>query len=97
MAQQILKHIVSGQERKVTIEAVIKGGRRPGFAAAQPVEAEVEFKANCIPSTGGYVSGRKELTQASLPEIAGVRGQASHYGSPLDQQDSSNSATLTRI
>lgn len=77
MAQQVLKHIVGGQERKVTMEAVIKTvAERYGL---QPHQLKQKSNAHQIAyprQVAMYLV--KELTQASLPEIGRQFGGKHH-------------------
>ena len=77
MAQQVLKHIVGGQERKVTMEAVIKSVAER--FSLQPHQLKQKSNAHQIAyprQVAMYLV--KELTQASLPEIGRQFGGKHH-------------------
>jgi chromosomal replication initiator protein len=77
MAQQILKHIVSGQERKVTIEAVIKAvADRFSLLPSQLKQKSNARQISYPRQVAMYLA--KELTQASLPEIGRQFGGKHH-------------------
>ena len=68
MAQQVLKHIVQGQERRITIEAVVRAVAER--FSLQPNQLKQKTNARNIAYTrqvAMYLA--KELTHASLPEI----------------------------
>jgi chromosomal replication initiator protein len=77
MAQQVLKHLVHVQERRITIDAIIKSvaerfGLRP---------AEMKLKTNAAKivyprQIAMYIA--KEMTSASLPEIGRAFGGKHH-------------------
>ena len=77
MAQQVLKHIVSGQERKVTMEAVIKAVA--DRFSLQPSQLKQKSNTHQIAyprQVAMYLV--KELTHASLPEIGRQFGGKHH-------------------
>jgi chromosomal replication initiator protein len=77
MAQQILKHIVSGQERKVTIEAVIKTVAERFSLLPSQLKQKSNSRQIAYPrQVAMYLA--KELTQASLPEIGRQFGGKHH-------------------
>jgi chromosomal replication initiator protein len=77
MAQQILKHIVSGQERKVTIEAVIKSVADRFSLLPSQLKQKSNSRQIAYPrQIAMYLA--KELTQASLPEIGRQFGGKHH-------------------
>jgi chromosomal replication initiator protein len=68
MAQQVLKHIVQGQERRITIEAVVRAVAER--FSLQPSQLKQKTNARHIAyprQVAMYLA--KELTHASLPEI----------------------------
>ena len=68
MAQQVLKHLSNGQERKITIEGIIKAVAE--HYSLQPVQLKQKTNAQLIAfprQVAMYLI--KDLTQASLPEI----------------------------
>ena len=77
MAQQILKHLTHGQERKITIEAIIKAvGEKFNLQSAQLKQKSNERKIAYPRQIAMYVV--KELTAASLPEIGRAFGGKHH-------------------
>ena len=77
MAQQILKHIVNGQERKVTIEAVIKTVADRFSLLPSQLKQKSNSRQIAYPrQVAMYLA--KELTQASLPEIGRQFGGKHH-------------------
>jgi chromosomal replication initiator protein len=77
MAQQILKHIVSGQERKVTIEAVIRSVADRFSLLPNQLKQKSNAHQIAYPrQIAMYLA--KELTQASLPEIGRQFGGKHH-------------------
>ena len=80
-------HRTGGQERKVTMDAVIQGRGGALLACSRAAQAEDERAADCLPAADRDVPG-KELTQASLAgDRHGVRRKASHHCSALDQEN----------
>jgi chromosomal replication initiator protein len=68
MAQQVLKHLTYGQERRITIESIIKAvAERFTLQPAQLKQKTNERKIAYPRQIAMYLA--KELTQASLPEI----------------------------
>jgi chromosomal replication initiator protein len=77
MAQQILKHLTHGQERKITIEAIIKAvAEKFNLQLAQVKQKSNERKIAYPRQIAMYVV--KELTAASLPEIGRAFGGKHH-------------------
>lgn len=77
MAQQILKHIVSGQERKVTIDAVIRTVAERFSLLPSQLKQKSNSRQIAYPrQVAMYLA--KELTQASLPEIGRQFGGKHH-------------------
>ena len=77
MAQQILKHLTHGQERKITIEAIIKAvAEKFNLQHAQVKQKSNERKIAYPRQIAMYVV--KELTAASLPEIGRAFGGKHH-------------------
>jgi len=77
MAQQVLRHLVQAQERKVTIDSIQKAvAERFGIKQAQ-LKEKSNTKAIVYPrQVAMYLV--KELTSASLPEIGRVFGGKHH-------------------
>ena len=68
MAQQVLKHLTHGQERRITIESIIKSvAERFTLQPAQLKQKTNERKIAYPRQIAMYLA--KELTPASLPEI----------------------------
>jgi len=68
MAQQVLKHLTHGQERRITIESIIKAvAERFSLQPAQLKQKTNERKISYPRQIAMYLA--KELTSASLPEI----------------------------
>jgi chromosomal replication initiator protein len=68
MAQQVLKHLSNGQDRKITIEGIIKAVAE--HYSLQPAQLKQKTNAQLIAfprQVAMYLI--KDLTQASLPEI----------------------------
>jgi chromosomal replication initiator protein len=77
MAQQCLKHMVNGQERRVTIDAVIKAVAERFSLQASQLKQKSNSQQIAYPrQVAMYVV--KELTQASLPEIGRQFGGKHH-------------------
>ncbi|MGI8743458.1 MAG: chromosomal replication initiator protein DnaA [Bryobacteraceae bacterium] len=77
MAQQILKHLTHGQERKITIEAIVKAvAEKHNLQPAQLKMKSNERKIAYPRQIAMYVV--KELTAASLPEIGRAFGGKHH-------------------
>lgn len=77
MAQHVLKHMVQGQDRKITIEAVVKAVAEK--FSMQP--SQIKQKSNARPvayprQIAMYIA--KEVTGASLPEIGRQIGGKHH-------------------
>ncbi len=77
MARQVLKHLSSGQERRVTVESIVRAvAERHGLQPAQ-----LKQKTNAQPiayprQIAMYVA--KEMTSASLPELGRYFGGKHH-------------------
>ena len=77
MAQQVLKHLFTGQDRRVTIDAIIKRVGGPVPACSRPAQAEEQHAKIAYPrQIAMYLA--KELTNASLPEIGRAFGGKHH-------------------
>jgi chromosomal replication initiator protein len=68
MAQQVLKHLTAGQERRITIESIIKAvGEKFNLQPSQLKQKTNEQKIAYPRQIAMFLA--KELTPASLPEI----------------------------
>jgi chromosomal replication initiator protein len=77
MAQQVLKHITGGQEKKVTMEAVLKAvADRFSLQPSQLKQKSNSRQISYPRQVAMYLV--KELTQASLPEIGRQFGGKHH-------------------
>lgn len=77
MAQQVLKHLTQGQERKVTIEAIIKAvAERHSLLPAQLKQKSNAHQISYPRQIAMFLV--KELTSASLPEIGRAFGGKHH-------------------
>ncbi|MDQ6759516.1 MAG: chromosomal replication initiator protein DnaA, partial [Acidobacteriota bacterium] len=77
MAQQVLKHLTHGQERKITIEAITKAvAEKFNLQATQVKQKSNERKIAYPRQIAMYIV--KELTGASLPEIGRSFGGKHH-------------------
>lgn len=77
MAQQILKHLVNGPERRVTVEAVIRAvAERFSLQPSQIKQKTNEHRISYPRQIAMYLM--KELTDASLPEIGRAFGGKHH-------------------
>ncbi len=77
MAQQILKHLVQGPERRVTVEAVIRAvAERFSLQPSQIKQKTNEHRISYPRQIAMYLM--KELTDASLPEIGRAFGGKHH-------------------
>ena len=77
MAQQILKHLVHGPERRVTVEAVIRAvAERFSLQPSQIKQKTNEHRISYPRQIAMYLM--KELTDASLPEIGRAFGGKHH-------------------
>ncbi len=77
MAQQILKHLTQGQERKITIEAITKAvAEKFNLQATQVKQKSNERKIAYPRQIAMYIV--KDLTAASLPEIGRSFGGKHH-------------------
>ncbi len=77
MAQQVLKHLVQAQDRRITIDAIQKAvAEKFGIKQAQLKEKSNRKEIVCPRQVAMYLV--KELTQASLPEIGRAFGGKHH-------------------
>jgi chromosomal replication initiator protein len=77
MAQQVLKHLVQGQEKRVTVDAILRAvADRFGLQAAQLKQKSNAHQISYPRQVAMYLV--KELTQASLPEIGRMFGGKHH-------------------
>jgi chromosomal replication initiator protein len=77
MAQQVLKHITHGQERRITIESIIKVvAEHHSLQPSQLKQKTNERKIAYPRQIAMFLT--KELTQASLPEIGRAFGGKHH-------------------
>jgi chromosomal replication initiator protein len=77
MAQHVLKHIVQGQERRVSIESIIRAvAERFGLQAPQLKQKGNARQISYPRQISMYLA--KELTQCSLPEIGKAFGGKHH-------------------
>ena len=87
MAQQVLRHLVYAQDRKITIDSIQKGvADRYGIRQSQLKEKSNTKKIVVPRQVAMYLV--KELTSASLPEIGqGLWGQASYHRTAFGQEN----------
>jgi chromosomal replication initiator protein len=77
MAQQVLKHIVQGQERRITIEAIVKAVAERFSLMPNQLKQKTNARQIAYPrQIAMYLA--KELTNASLPEIGRYFGGKHH-------------------
>jgi chromosomal replication initiator protein len=77
MAQQVLKHLTAGQERRITIESIVKAvGEKFSLQPSQLKQKTNEQKIVHPRQIAMYLA--KELTSASLPEIGRAFGGKHH-------------------
>lgn len=77
MAQQVLKHIVHTQEKRVTIDSIIRAvGEKFGLQPAQIKQKSNSRQIAYPRQIAMYLS--KEMTQSSLPEIGRAFGGKHH-------------------
>jgi chromosomal replication initiator protein len=77
LAQQILKHLMQGQDKRVTIEAIVRGvadkfGLQPNQLRQKTNARQITYPRQ----VAMYLA--KEMTQASLPEIGKAFGGKHH-------------------
>ena len=83
MAQQVLKYLISGGERRITMDSILRAVAEKFNMQPQQLKQKSNARQISYPrQVAMYLM--KDLTQASLPEI-GRRfwRQASHYRSPF--------------
>ena len=77
MAQQVLKHIVAGQDRRISIESIIKAvGEHFQLSSAQIKQKSNARNISYPRQVAMYLA--KDLTPASLPEIGKAFGGKHH-------------------
>jgi chromosomal replication initiator protein len=77
MAQQILKHMVQGQERRITIEAVVRAVAERFSLLPNQLKQKTNARQIAYPrQIAMYLA--KELTHSSLPEIGRYFGGKHH-------------------
>jgi chromosomal replication initiator protein len=77
MAQQVLKHLTAGQERRITIESIVKAvGEKFSLQPSQLKQKTNEQKIVRPRQIAMYLA--KDLTSASLPEIGRAFGGKHH-------------------
>lgn len=77
MAQQVLKHLTQGQDRKITIEAIVKAVAERHDLTAAELKAKTNERRIAVPRQIAMFLV-KELTAASLPEIGKAFGGKHH-------------------
>ena len=77
MAQQVLRHLVHAQDRKITIDSIQKGGRRALRNPAEPAQGKEQHQEDRAAAAGGHVPG-EGADDASLPEIGRAFGGKHH-------------------
>ena len=71
MAQQILKHLTAGPERRITMESILRAVAERFSIAARAAQAKTNTQQIAYPrQIAMYLV--KELTHASLPEIGRI-------------------------
>jgi hypothetical protein len=73
MAQQVLKHLIPGQERRITMESIVARGGREVPAAAAQLKQKTNAQKIAYPAADRHVPDQG-ADAASLPEIG--RGSA---------------------
>ncbi len=77
MAQQVLKHIVTGQDRRISIDSIIKAVAEHFNLAASQIKQKTNARQISYPrQVAMYLA--KDLTPASLPEIGRAFGGKHH-------------------
>ena len=93
MAQQVLKHLTQGPERRITIESIIKAVAEKFSLQPSQLKQKTNERKIAYPRQIAMFLA-KELTSSSLPEIGRcVQRKASHHGAALDPKDRQASAT----
>ena len=77
MAQQVLKHIVTGQDRRISIDSIIRAVADHFNLAASQIKQKTNARQISYPrQVAMYLA--KDLTPASLPEIGRAFGGKHH-------------------
>ena len=87
MAQQVLKHLVHAQDRRVTIDAIQKAVAEKFGIKQSQLKEKSNTKTIVVPAPGGDVSGQRADHGLPAGDRPGLRRQASHHRSSLHQQD----------
>jgi len=77
MAQQVLKHLTVGQERRITLESIIKAVADKFSLQPSQLKQKTNEQKIAYPRQIAMYLGR-ELTSASLPEIGRAFGGKHH-------------------
>ena len=83
MAQQVLKHLIPGQEKRVTMDVGSARGGRAVPTAAQPTEAEDEHPKDCVSAADCHVPDQGADAILTARDRPNVRRQAPHHCAPL--------------
>ena len=77
MAQQVLKHLTAGQERRITMDRILRAVADKFYLQPSQLKQKTNARKIAYPrQIAMYLV--KELTQASLPEIGRVFGGKHH-------------------
>ena len=87
MAQQVLKHLVHVQDRKVTIDSIQKGGcgTIPGQAIA--AQGKEQHQEGGLPAAGGHVPGQGADRCLAAGDRPGLRREAPHHRDSFRKQN----------
>ena len=96
MAQQVLKHLVHVQDRRVTIDSIQKAVAETVPDQAVPAQGKEQHQEDRLPAAGGHVPGQGAHQRLAAGDRPGLRRQAPHHRDPLHQQNRARRATPIR-
>ena len=97
MAQQVLKHLTVGGERRITIESIVKAVAEKFSSAALAAQAEDQRAEDRLPPPDRHVPGQRTDASLAARDRKSVQRQASHHGSAFGSEDRPPAAAQPRF
>ena len=85
MAKQVLKHLLEKQERRITIDSIMKAVSEKYSIKPAQLKEKSNRKGNCRAPPGGHVHHKRTHSGVLTRNWPGFRRQASHNCHPLDR------------
>jgi len=78
MAQQVLKHLVHIQDRRITIDSIQKASGWSVFRLSSPAQGKKQYEESGLPAAGGHVTWSRSSPTPPCRRSAGPSGNKHH-------------------